>query len=60
MTQHGVPRSLNPTVVTVDGGPAARERFHTLVVQAYRDWEEGARGPMWQCCSADRPGTAEE
>ena len=62
MTQQGVPRSLTTTVVTVDAGPVARERFHALVVRAYRDWEEGARGPMWMQCSADCPGvaTAEE
>jgi hypothetical protein len=57
-----VPRSLNPTVVTVDAGPVAGERFRALLVHAYRDWEEGARGPMWLQCSADRPGvgTAEQ
>lgn len=56
MTHQGVPRSLVPTVVTVDAGPAARERFHALLVRAYREWEEGTRGPRWLRCSADRPG----
>jgi hypothetical protein len=56
MSQHGVPRSLRPAVVTVDAGPAARVRFHALLVRAYRDWESGTRGPVWLRCSADRPG----
>jgi hypothetical protein len=55
---HGIPRSLTPTVVTVDAGPAARVRFHTLVVRARREWESGFRGPVWLRCSADRPGVA--
>jgi hypothetical protein len=55
---HGVPRRLMPTVVTVDAGPTARVRFHSLVVRAYREWESGARRPAWLRCSADRPGVA--
>ena len=58
MTHHGVPRSLMPTVVVLDAGPAARRRFHTLVVRAYREWEWGTRSPVWLRCSADRPGVA--
>lgn len=59
MTHHGVPRSLMPTVVTVDAGKGARQRFHALVVRAYREWESGTRSPVWlRCCSADRPGVA--
>jgi hypothetical protein len=57
-TQHGVPRRLTPTVVTVDAGPGARVRFHALVVRAYREWESGTRGPVWLRCSADGPGVA--
>ncbi len=62
MTHQGVPRSLAPTVVTVDAGSSARKRFHALLVRAYREWESGTRGPVWLRCSADRPGvgTAEE
>lgn len=70
MTHQGVPRSLMPTVVIVDAGadagasaepgtcPAARRRFHALVVRAYREWEWGTRSPVWLRCSADRPGVA--
>jgi hypothetical protein len=58
MTNLGVPRSLTPTIVTVDAGPAARVRFHALVVRAYREWESGTRGPAWLRCSVDRPGVA--
>jgi hypothetical protein len=56
MSNLGVPRSLTPTVVTVDAGPSARVRFHALVVRAHRDWESGTRGPVWLRCSVDRPG----
>jgi hypothetical protein len=56
MSNLGVPRSLTPTVVTVDAGPSARVRFHALVVRAYREWESGTRGPVWLRCSVDRPG----
>jgi hypothetical protein len=68
MSHQGVPRSPRPVVVTVDAGPGAdpspgpdarrvaRVRFHVLVVRAYREWESGARGPVWLRCSADRPG----
>jgi len=58
MTHQGVPRSLRPTVVVVDAGPAAQRRFHALVVRAYREWEWGTRSPVWLRCSADRPGVA--
>jgi hypothetical protein len=62
MTHQGVPRSLMPTVVmvdaVVDAGPAARRRFHALVVRAYREWEWGTRSPVWLRCSVDRPGVA--
>jgi hypothetical protein len=58
---YGVPRSLTPTVVTIDAGPSARVQFHTLVVRAYREWESGTRGPLWLRCSGDQPGvTASE
>jgi len=53
-----VPRRQRPTVVTVDAGPEKRVRFHALVVRAYREWESGARGPVWLRCSADGPGVA--
>jgi hypothetical protein len=56
MENLGVPRSLTPTVVTVDAGCSVRVRFHTLVVRAYREWESGTRGPVWLRCSVDRPG----
>jgi hypothetical protein len=53
----GVPRRLTPTVVTADAGPLARRvRFHLLLVRAYREWESGARGPVWLRCSTDGPG----
>lgn len=55
---HEVPRRLTPTVVTVDAGPSVPVRFHALVVRAYREWEWGARGPVWLRCSVDRPGVA--
>lgn len=58
MTHHGVPRGLTPTVIMVDAGPAARTRFHALVVRAYREWDSGTRSPVWLRCSADRPGVA--
>ena len=58
MTNQGVPRCLMPTVVVVDAGPAARQRFHTLVTRAYREWERGTHNPVWLRCSADRPGVA--
>jgi len=58
MTHQGVPRSLMPAVVTVDAGAGARQRFHALVVRAYREWEQGTRSPVWLRCSADRPGVA--
>lgn len=57
-TQHGVPRRLMPTVVTVDAGAGTRVRFHVLVVRAYREWESGTRGPGWLRCSADGGGAA--
>lgn len=56
MSHQGVPRSLQPIVVTVDAGPLVRVRFHALVVRAYREWESGTSGPVWLRCSADRPG----
>jgi hypothetical protein len=56
MSSQGVPRSLTPTVVTVDAGPVARTRFHALVVRAHREWESASRGPVWLRCSADGPG----
>ncbi len=55
---YGVPRSLTPTLVTVDAGPGTRVRFHVLLVRAYREWESGTRGPVWLRCSADGPGVA--
>jgi hypothetical protein len=55
---HGVPRRPTPTVLTLDAGPRARVRFHSLVVRAYREWESGTRGPVWLRCSADGPGVA--
>lgn len=58
MTHLGVPRSLMPTIVVVDAGDTARQRFHALVVRAYREWERGTRSPVWLRCSADRPGVA--
>jgi hypothetical protein len=54
--EHGVPRRLSLTVVTVDAGPAVRVRFHALVVRAHRDWESGTRDPNWLRCSTNRPG----
>lgn len=54
MSSPGVSRSLTPTVVTVDAGPATRTRFHTLVVRAHR--EGTGPGPVLLPCSADRPG----
>jgi hypothetical protein len=59
-TEHGVPRRLMPTIVTVDAREKARSRFHTLLVRAYREWESGTRGPAWLCCSVDGPGVAAE
>lgn len=57
-TQHGVPRRLMPTVVTIDARTGTRVRFHMLLVRAYREWESGSRGPVWLRCSADGPGVA--
>jgi hypothetical protein len=55
---HGVPRRLAPTVITVDAGAGARVRFHVVIVRASRDWDSGTRGPVWLRCSADGPGVA--
>ncbi|HEY0450909.1 hypothetical protein [Actinophytocola sp.] len=40
---HAVPRRYAPSILTVDGHLPGRRtpRFLTLVIRAYREWEQG-------------------